>query len=162
MIATETASEKLLVWRSYPCFGCTDTLYSDFTGAQRFSEERGIKTVVFGTVVTYATLVASAAILWFFDALTEYHRLLASTNGRIRDSPPRWALLPVGFYCNSNENLEKNWLEWLVLPLVSSRYQYAGYLVYDGATSSNAPPSIEFQRYTPAALKPLPCSRISD
>ena len=41
--------------------------YSDFTGSERFSQTRGIKTVVFGAVVTYAiALVASAAILWFF------------------------------------------------------------------------------------------------
>jgi len=64
MIATETASENRWVWRSYPVFlGALILFYSDFTGAQRFSEERGIKTV-FGTVVTYAiALVASAAIL---------------------------------------------------------------------------------------------------
>lgn len=41
--------------------------YSDFSGSQRFSQTRGIKTVFFGAVVTYAiALVVSAAILWFF------------------------------------------------------------------------------------------------
>jgi uncharacterized protein (TIGR02588 family) len=48
------------------------------------------------------------------------------------------------------KNLEKNWLEWLVfaasLVLVVSTL---GYLVYDGAMSSDAPPSIEFQLGTP-------------
>ncbi len=48
------------------------------------------------------------------------------------------------------KNLEKNWLEWLVfaasLVLVISTL---GYLVYDGATSGDAPPSIEFQLGTP-------------
>ena len=44
------------------------------------------------------------------------------------------------------KKLEKNWLEWLVftasLILVMSTL---GYLVYDGATFGEAPPSIEFQ-----------------
>ena len=44
------------------------------------------------------------------------------------------------------KKLEKNWLEWLVfaasLILVLSTL---GYLVYDGATFGEAPPSIEFQ-----------------
>ena len=44
------------------------------------------------------------------------------------------------------KKLEKNWLEWLVfaasLVLVLSTL---GYLVYDGATFGEAPPSIEFQ-----------------
>jgi len=64
MIATETASAKLLVWRSSLLLGALILFYSDFTGAQRFSQERGIKTVV-SAVVTYIALVASAAILWF-------------------------------------------------------------------------------------------------
>jgi len=67
MIATETASEKLLGLALLSCFlGALILFYSDFTGAQRFSEERGIKTVVFGTVVTYAIALVSAAILWFW------------------------------------------------------------------------------------------------
>lgn len=44
------------------------------------------------------------------------------------------------------KNIEKNWLEWVVfaasLVLVVSTL---GYLVYDGATLGNAPPSIQFQ-----------------
>lgn len=48
------------------------------------------------------------------------------------------------------KNLEKNWLEWIVfavsLVLVVSML---GYLVYDAATSGNAPPSIELQLGTP-------------
>jgi len=67
MIATETASENCGFGAPIPVLGALILFYSDFTGAQRFSEERGIKTVVFGTVVTYAiALVASAAILWFW------------------------------------------------------------------------------------------------
>lgn len=48
------------------------------------------------------------------------------------------------------KNLEKNWLEWIVfavsLVLVVSTL---GYLVYDGATLGDAPPSFEFQLGTP-------------
>jgi putative integral membrane protein (TIGR02587 family) len=68
MIGTEIASGKLLGLALLSLFlGTLILFYSDFTGAQRFTEERGIKTVVFGAVVTYAiALVASAAILWFF------------------------------------------------------------------------------------------------
>lgn len=44
------------------------------------------------------------------------------------------------------KNLEKNWLEWIVfavsLVLVVATL---GYLVYDGATIGNTPPSIEFE-----------------
>lgn len=44
------------------------------------------------------------------------------------------------------KNLEKNWLEWIVfavsLVLVVATL---GYLVYDGATTGNTPPSIEFE-----------------
>lgn len=41
--------------------------YSDFTGSHRFSQIRGIKSILFGAIVTYAiALVAAAAILWFF------------------------------------------------------------------------------------------------
>lgn len=44
------------------------------------------------------------------------------------------------------KNLEKNWLEWIVfaasLVLVATML---GYLVYDGATLGEAPPSIEFE-----------------
>lgn len=48
------------------------------------------------------------------------------------------------------KKLEKNWLEWIVftasLILVLG---VLGYLVYDGATSGNTPPSIQFQLGTP-------------
>ena len=48
------------------------------------------------------------------------------------------------------KNLEKNWLEWIVfgvsLILVVSTL---GYLIYDVATFSEAPPSIELQVGTP-------------
>lgn len=68
MIATETSSGKLVgVALLSMLISALILFYSDFTGAQRFTKTRGIKTVVFGAVVTYAiALVASAAILWFF------------------------------------------------------------------------------------------------
>lgn len=68
VIATETASAKLLgIALLSMLMGALILFYSDFSGAQRFTKKRGIKTVVFGAVVTYAiALVASAAILWFF------------------------------------------------------------------------------------------------
>ncbi len=67
-IAIETSPWKLLGLAVLSILLATLILfYSDFTGSQRFSEARGIKTVVFGAVVTYAiALIASAAILWFF------------------------------------------------------------------------------------------------
>lgn len=68
MIATETSSEKLLGLALLSMLiGALILFYSDFSSTQRFTKTRGIKTVVFGAVVTYAiALVASAAILWFF------------------------------------------------------------------------------------------------
>lgn len=67
-IAIETSAGKLLGLVLLSMLLATLILfYSDFTGAQRFSKTRGIKTVFFGAVVTYAiALVAAAAILWFF------------------------------------------------------------------------------------------------
>jgi uncharacterized protein (TIGR02588 family) len=48
------------------------------------------------------------------------------------------------------KNLQKNWVEWVVfavgLALVLS---VLGYLVYDGATMGNDPPSIEVRLGTP-------------
>lgn len=68
VIATQIASGRLLGFALVSMLlGALILFYSDFSGAQRFTKERGIKTVVFGTVITYAiALVASAAILWFF------------------------------------------------------------------------------------------------
>lgn len=68
MIAIESSPGRLLGLGLLSMLLATMILfYSDFTGSQRFSEARGIKTVVFGAVITYAiALVASAAILWFF------------------------------------------------------------------------------------------------
>lgn len=67
-IATEIDSGRLLGFALVSMLlGALILFYSDFTGAQRFTREKGIKTVVFGTVITYAiALVTSAAILWFF------------------------------------------------------------------------------------------------
>ncbi len=68
VIAIETSAGRLLGLALFSMLIATLILfYSDFTGGQRFSQSRGIKTVIFGAVVTYAiALVASAAILWFF------------------------------------------------------------------------------------------------
>ena len=68
MIATQTISGKLLGLALLSLLlGAVILFYSEFTGSQRFTQERGIKTVLVGAVVTYAiALVASAAILWFF------------------------------------------------------------------------------------------------
>ena len=68
VIATQITSERLLGFALVSMLlGALILFYSDFTGALRFFKERGIKTVVFGSVITYAiALVASAAILWFF------------------------------------------------------------------------------------------------
>lgn len=68
VIATQIASGRLLGFALVSMLlGALILFYSDFSGAQRFTKERGIKTVVFSTVITYAiALVASAAILWFF------------------------------------------------------------------------------------------------
>ena len=41
--------------------------YSDFTGAQRLAQTKGVLAVVIGTIITYAiALLSSAMILWFF------------------------------------------------------------------------------------------------
>lgn len=68
VIAIQIASEKLLVLALVSMFlGALILFYSDFTGTQRLSQTKGIKTITFGAIVTYAiALVASAAILWFF------------------------------------------------------------------------------------------------
>lgn len=68
VIATQIASGRLLcVALLSMILGALILFYSDFTGTQRFSQTKGVKTVIFGAVVTYAiALVASAAILWFF------------------------------------------------------------------------------------------------
>lgn len=67
-IAIETSPWKLLGLALLSMLlGTMILFYSDFTGAQSLSKTRGVKTVLFGTVVTYAiALVVSAAILWFF------------------------------------------------------------------------------------------------
>ncbi len=68
VIATQISSGKLVSLALLSMLlGALILFYSDFSGAQRFNQTRGIKTVIFGAVVTYAiALVASAAILWFF------------------------------------------------------------------------------------------------
>ena len=68
MIAAETTSAKLLAMALLSILiGALILFYIDFSGSQQFSKTRGIKSVVFGAVVTYAiALVASGAILWFF------------------------------------------------------------------------------------------------
>jgi putative integral membrane protein (TIGR02587 family) len=68
MIAAETTSAKLLAMALLSLLiGALILFYIDFSGSQQFSKTRGIKSVVFGAVVTYAiALVASGAILWFF------------------------------------------------------------------------------------------------
>lgn len=44
------------------------------------------------------------------------------------------------------KKLEKNWLEWIVFTLsLLLVISTLGYLVYDGSTAGNAPPSFEFQ-----------------
>ena len=68
VIGTQTTSAKLLgIALLSMLLGALILFYSDFSGSQRFTKKRGIKTVVFGAIVTYAiALVVSAAILWFF------------------------------------------------------------------------------------------------
>ena len=68
MIAAETTSVKLLAMALLSLLiGALILFYIDFSGSQQFSKTRGIKSVIFGAVVTYAiALVASGAILWFF------------------------------------------------------------------------------------------------
>lgn len=68
VIGTQTSSAKLLgIALLSMLLGALILFYSDFSGSQRFTKKRGIKTVVFGAIVTYAiALVVSAAILWFF------------------------------------------------------------------------------------------------
>lgn len=68
MIAAETTSAKLLAIALLSIvIGAMILFYIDFSGSQEFSKTRGIKSVIFGAVVTYAiALVASGAILWFF------------------------------------------------------------------------------------------------
>ncbi len=68
MVANETAPAKILgVALLSILMGALILFYIDFSGSQRFSKSRGIKNVVFATVITYAiALFASASILWFF------------------------------------------------------------------------------------------------
>ena len=68
MIAIESSPLRLLGLALLSILLATMILfYSDFSGSQQISQDRGMKTVVFGAVITYAiALVASAAILWFF------------------------------------------------------------------------------------------------
>lgn len=68
MIAIESSPLRLLGLAVLSILLATMILfYSDFSGSQRLSQDRGMKTVIFGAVITYAiALVASAAILWFF------------------------------------------------------------------------------------------------
>lgn len=68
MIAIESSSGKILGLALLSILlGATILFYSNFTGSQLFIKNRGIKTVAFGAVITYAiALVTSAAILWFF------------------------------------------------------------------------------------------------
>lgn len=69
MIATQASSARLLGFAVISMlFGGLILFYSDFTGSERFTTtNHGIKTVIFGTIITYAiALVASAAMLWFF------------------------------------------------------------------------------------------------
>jgi len=68
VIATQIASVRLLGLALLSLLlGALILFYSDFTGTQRLSQTRGIKTVIFGAVVTYGiALFSSAAILWFF------------------------------------------------------------------------------------------------
>lgn len=68
MIAIESSSGKILGLALLSMLlGATILFYSNFTGSQLFIKNRGIKTVAFGAVITYAiALVTSAAILWFF------------------------------------------------------------------------------------------------
>jgi uncharacterized membrane protein len=68
IIASETASERLLCLAFLSMLmGALILFYSDFTSTQRLSQTSGIKTLVFGIVVTYAiALLTSAAILWFY------------------------------------------------------------------------------------------------
>lgn len=68
MIATQITSGRLLgLAIASILLGALILFYIEFTGSQRFTKDRSIITVVFGTVVTYCVaLVASAAILWFF------------------------------------------------------------------------------------------------
>jgi len=58
----------------------------------------GIKTVVFGTVVTYAiALVASAAILWFFGRFDGISPITCPAQTVVLGTRRHVALLPVGF-----------------------------------------------------------------
>ena len=68
IIASETASERLLGLALFSMLvGALILFYSDFTSTRRLSQTSGIKTLVFGIVVTYAiALLTSAAILWFY------------------------------------------------------------------------------------------------
>lgn len=68
MIAIESSFGKILGLALLSMLlGATILFFSNFTGSQLFTKNRGIKTVAFGAVITYAiALVTSTAILWFF------------------------------------------------------------------------------------------------
>jgi putative integral membrane protein (TIGR02587 family) len=68
VIATQVASERLIFFAlASMLLGALILFYSDFTGTKQLTQSSGIRTVVFGAVITYAiALVASAAMLWFF------------------------------------------------------------------------------------------------
>lgn len=68
IIATQSNAFKLVGMALLSMLlGALILFYSNFTGAQSFSQSRGIKTVFSGAVITYAiSLVVSAAILWVF------------------------------------------------------------------------------------------------
>jgi putative integral membrane protein (TIGR02587 family) len=68
IIATQSNAFKLIGMALLSMLlGTLILFYSNFTGAQSFSQSRGIKTVFSGAIITYAiSLVVSAAILWVF------------------------------------------------------------------------------------------------
>jgi putative integral membrane protein (TIGR02587 family) len=68
LIASEISSWNLLGLALISiALGALILFYSDFTGARRFAQTRGVSAVVIGTVITYSiALVSSAIILWFF------------------------------------------------------------------------------------------------
>ncbi|KJH71172.1 TIGR02587 family membrane protein [Aliterella atlantica] len=68
IIATQSNPYKLIGMALLSMLlGTIILFYSNFNGAQSFSQSRGIKNVLSGAVITYAiALVVSAAILWVF------------------------------------------------------------------------------------------------
>jgi putative integral membrane protein (TIGR02587 family) len=68
MIASEISSWNLLGLALVSiALAALILFYSDFTGAQRLAQTKGVSAVVIGTIITYAiALLSSAMILWFF------------------------------------------------------------------------------------------------